>query len=351
MDLIRLCKNISCNHPNQLNESHPIASQIMCPEYSLLVQSVKAYPLPKKEQLFALCWCLDLRKRLHATILPSNVPFSYSCSYTPGDRTQLHTHEYIELAYIVDGKFKQRIMGKNIVFNEGEFCLIDKNCLHQDYLEEQNAIVLFFGIGNEIFEEIMGEHIAAEKIIAFLQSALLKQKNLQQYLHFKPQYDVSEEMQQYLYHILEELLCHDNASSYICRGLLMRVFKLLSVGYEFSLSKELKKEMNWILFESVTDYMKEHFADITIKDLVEKFHFQEDYFNRLIKSKTDRTYSAYLQELRLTEAKRLLITSKFSIDRIAESIGYKNKGYFYKIFVKRYGRTPAEIRKLSQAER
>lgn len=344
MTLRQLCKNVSCNHPNQLNESHPIGSRIMCPEYSLMEEDVKKYPLPKKEQLFVLCWCLKSSHRLYSTILPSETPFSYSCHFTPGDRTQLHTHEYIELAYIVEGEFEQRIMGKNITFTEGEFCLIDKNCLHQDYLESQNATILFIGIANEMFDEIMSQHIATERIVSFLQSALMKQKNLQQYLHFRPQYNVAQEMEQYLLSILNELICHDSASPYICKGLMMRVFALLSSGYEFSLSKALRKEMNWVLFESVTEYMEEHFTDITIQDLVEKFHFQEDYFNRLIKSKTGQTYSAYLQDLRLAKAKHLLITSRLSIDAVAESVGYKNKGYFYKIFVNKYGMTPAKLR-------
>ena len=50
--------------------------------------------------------------------------------------------------------------------------------------------------------------------------------------------------------------------------------------------------MNWILFEEITDYMENHLTQISITGLSEEFHFQEDYFNRLIKTQTgnpDRT--------------------------------------------------------------
>ena len=47
--------------------------------------------------------------------------------------------------------------------------------------------------------------------------------------------------------------------------------------------------MNWILFEEITDYMENHLTQISITGLSEEFHFQEDYFNRLIKN-TDRAY-------------------------------------------------------------
>ena len=103
--------------------------------------------------------------------------------------------------------------------------------------------------------------------------------------------------------------------------------------------------MNWIIFEEVSEYIQQHYADITIQQLVDTFHFQEDYFNRLIKAKTGMTYSAYVQKIRLEKAEHLLISSGKSVEEIADIVGYHNKGYFYKIFQERYGMTPAKYRK------
>lgn len=90
--------------------------------------------------------------------------------------------------------------------------------------------------------------------------------------------------------------------------------------------------MNWIVFEEISDYIRAHFRDITIQDLVDEFHYQEDYFNRLIKRKTGLTYSAYVQQIRLERAEHLLVSTDKSIEEIADSVGYHNKGYFYKLF-------------------
>ena len=57
--------------------------------------------------------------------------------------------------------------------------------------------------------------------------------------------------------------------------------------------------MNWIIFEEVSEYIQQNYKDVIIQDLVDVFHFQEDYFNRLIKSKTGLTYSAYVQQIGL----------------------------------------------------
>lgn len=348
MELLSLCKRITSLEPHQLPEEHEIGSRIMCPEYSVSVQDVKTYPMSPDDRLFTLCWNMDQNRRLYATMKPSKAAFGYSCGFEPGDKTQLHTHDYLELSYVAAGEFRQRILGKDIVFQQGDLCLIDKNCLHQDYLFDQPSVILFIGLANEMFDEIADESLTTQRIVSFLQSALLKQKNLQQYLHFKPHEHASSAMEACLTSLILELTCNDKGSRYICKGLMMRIFRLLSTEYEFSLSRELRQTMNWVVFEEVSEFIKRHFSDITINDLTERFHFQEDYFNRLIKGKTGLTYSEYLQQVRLTEAEHLLRSTDRSIEQIADDVGYHNKGYFYKIFRARFGVTPGRFRRSGQ---
>lgn len=345
MSLQKLCEEISCNDSNMLNEGSHIGSRIMCPEYSIHVKDIKTFPLSQDDKLFALCWIVHPNNKLYGTIKPSAVSFSYGCSFKKGCRTQMHTHDYLELAYIVSGSFRQHIQGKDIVFRQGELCLIDKNCLHQDYLDGEPACILFIGIANEMFDSIISDQVANERIVSFIQTALMKQKNLWQYLHFKPKDKANRQMEKYLMDLLQELILHDKASQYICHGLLIRIFRLLSSDYDISISTEMQKKMNWLLFEEITSYIKRNYNDISLRQLSEQFHFQEDYFNRLLKAKTGMTYTEYVQDLRLKEAERLLRTTGLTIDDIAVRIGYQNKGYFYKIFEEKHHMTPAKFRK------
>ena len=253
MSLKHLCEDISCNDPNMLEDGSHIGSRIMCPEYSIHTEDIKTYPLSGEDGVFALCWTIHPNNKLYGTIKPSAVSFSYSCSFEEGCKTQMHTHEYLELAYIVSGTFHQRILGKDIIFKQGELCLIDKNCLHQDYLDSASASILFIGIANEMFDSIISNQVADERIISFLQTALLKQKNLWQYLHFKPIDPANNQIEDYLLALMQELIHHDKASSYICHGLLIRIFALLSSSYDISLSSKMQKKMNWLLFEEITN--------------------------------------------------------------------------------------------------
>jgi len=115
--------------------------------------------------------------------------------------------------------------------------------------------------------------------------------------------------------------------------------------YDFSLSNEQRKKMNWLIYEEITGFIEENYASITVKELVAKFHFNENYYNRILKDKLGVTYLEYVQDIRLKKAHRLLKSTKLTIDEVADQVGYQNKGYFYKIFVDKYGVTPAKLRK------
>lgn len=340
-----LCQYITRQGGKELPVDHKLGGRLVCPEYSRSVQEVKNHPLLKEKRIFALCWNMTSDSQIHASLCPTPEPFHYHRFFTSGEMTQLHTHSYIELAYVAEGEFRQRILGKEIVFSKGDLCLIDKNCLHQDYLLDTSSTILFLGIANDMFTEIMDENITTHKIIAFLQSALMEAKDVQQFLHFHPGTGADEEMEACLFLLLRELYENNIGSQYICKGLLLRIFRIMSTKYEFSLSREQRRTMNWIIFEEVTEYIQRNYAHVTIQDLVKEFHFQEDYFNRLIRSRTDMTYSAYLQQIRLEHAERLLLGTDKTVDEIVQTIGYQNKGYFYKIFREKYGMTPAEYRR------
>ena len=359
--LIEVCNRMT--NPQQqklLSANHRLGQRLVCPEYSKSAREIKTYPLLENERIFALCWHFNREGHLYASICPTPEAFCYKFDInaftdqqnqlqvptTFTGMTQLHTHDYIELAYIVSGTFHQKILGKDITFHSGEFCLIDKNCLHQDDLKNKDAVILFLGIANDMFGEIMNENVTTHKIISFLQTALMKQKDLQQYLHFKPENEVAvADASNALSMLLSELAHHDVGSHYICKGLLLRIFRILSTQYAFSLSKEQRATMSWVIFDEVSEYMHRYYAHISIQNLVAHFHFQEDYFNRLIKNKTGMTYSGYIQSIRLEKAKQLLQTTSMTVDAVAEAVGYHNKGYFYKIFTTNTGLTPMQFRK------
>ena len=151
MKLSDQCRQLTCFDCRKLDPLHPLGPRLVSPEYSKTVKEVKTYPLLASERIFFLCWDFRGSSELYTTMYPSPEKFCYTFKFSSGTKTQIHTHDYIELAYVVKGTFTQKICDHNIIFHEGDFILIDKNCIHQDYLTDQDSIVLFFGIENSMF--------------------------------------------------------------------------------------------------------------------------------------------------------------------------------------------------------
>ena len=75
--------------------------RIVCPEYSQHDIEVKPYPLPESEHMFGLIWDIHEPHTVSATIIPSGTAFTYEKRFEPGMRTQMHSHEYLELFYSI----------------------------------------------------------------------------------------------------------------------------------------------------------------------------------------------------------------------------------------------------------
>jgi two-component system response regulator YesN len=87
---------------------------------------------------------------------------------------------------------------------------------------------------------------------------------------------------------------------------------------------------------------------IRLEEVAERFYLHPVYLSMVFKESMGETFQDYLKRLRMERAKQLLSSTKYRIDRIAGMIGYDNAKYFYKVFKKEIGLTPAEYRK-SQA--
>ncbi len=345
MELKNYCISITKQKEESAGTDERLSRRIMCPEYAPDHVDTKSFPSTVKNDVFALCWNVQEGGRLMATIKPYQKAFTYCCSFKRGEKTQYHTHDYIELAYIAWGEFRQRIIGQDILFKRGELCLIDKNCPHQDFMDDKNSVILFIGLANSIFDEVMVENIGEEKLLHFLRMALMKQKDIKQYLHFKPKDPEDVKLEDLLLLLLKELETNDVASGYITKGFVMRILNYISTMYEFNLSREQRRKVNWLTYEEIMEYIDKNYANVTIKDLVDRFHYNKDYYNRILNEKLGVTYQEYVRELRLKNACRLLKTTKLTVDEIARQVGYQNKGFFYKIFVERYQMTPSKMRK------
>jgi len=93
------------------------------------------------------------------------------------------------------------------------------------------------------------------------------------------------------------------------------------------------------------DEIRERCAeDWTLARMAELAGYSAYYYNRLFHETMGRTPVHYLNEVRMAEAKRLLVATRMSVKEIAFAAGFKQTGYFVTLFRKMHGMTPTKYR-------
>jgi AraC-like DNA-binding protein len=92
-------------------------------------------------------------------------------------------------------------------------------------------------------------------------------------------------------------------------------------------------------------YVQHNFTKhITISDLAEKFFISKSRLYEIFRKRTGTSLSSYMNTLRLQKAKALLLTTQQNVIQIALDVGFQDISYFNRLFKKKYGASPREIR-------
>ncbi len=86
--------------------------------------------------------------------------------------------------------------------------------------------------------------------------------------------------------------------------------------------------------------------EFTINSVSNLLHINHTYMSRLFKEKMKVTPVAYLCELRLLRAAKLLRDESLPLKKVCEAVGFADELYFMKCFKKKYGMTIREYRNL-----
>ncbi|PQP81704.1 AraC family transcriptional regulator [Paenibacillus sp. PCH8] len=102
-------------------------------------------------------------------------------------------------------------------------------------------------------------------------------------------------------------------------------------------------DQEWI--HGITDYIEHHYAEsLTLEVLATASHGSPYHLHRVFKRITGRTPVQYIQDKRITEARKLLENTTLTVTEIGRGVGIPNPAYFITVFRKHTGLTPAHYR-------
>lgn len=98
--------------------------------------------------------------------------------------------------------------------------------------------------------------------------------------------------------------------------------------------------------KKVIEYIYNNYSrKITLSELSRVADYSADHLGELFKKKTGMTIIDFIKTLRISHAKKLLARTDYSIENIADIVGYRNMYYFSHVMKKHTGYSPTAWRK------
>lgn len=100
------------------------------------------------------------------------------------------------------------------------------------------------------------------------------------------------------------------------------------------------------LIEKAKDHIQHNYGDedLNAEKLCEILHISTNYFSALFKKETGMTFTTYLTQIRIDQAKKLLRNTDSKTFDIGNQVGYSQGHYFSYVFKKNTGMSPTEYR-------
>lgn len=236
--------------------------------------------------------------------------------------TRRKNYPYYLMIYTYEGKGRLEYRNQKYELSKGDGFLIDCREQHAYYTEGEGwqfALLHYSGVTADwIYQQFIAEgnpvfhyHEAEEKLLQQRLEALLLANQNGGLLR---EYEVSVQLEQLLLELIKQ------------------------------------KRKTYVAFPDYVQYLKQYIDNnftnpLTLEGLSEFAGVSKYHMDRTFKKYTGSSISAYIINLRLSNATFLLRNSSLSIRQVSESSGFSGYENFLKLFKKTFGMTPLKYRK------
>jgi AraC-like DNA-binding protein len=256
--------------------------------------------------------------------------------------TEFHFHDECQLVYVVESAGR-RIIGDNIeYFESGELIFVGSGTPHvwhneQKYFEgkELQARSLAMYVSPALLLEHLGPFGNTASVKAWLKKA---QRGIQFY--GKAKADILALMQQMLQQ--QDLQQTISFMTLLQKMMGTKEYRLLAGSNYVNLYNDKDQSRMDDIFKFIFRHFK---RDIPLSEIAAIAGINVHSFCRFFKSRTQKSFTHFVNELRIGYACRLLQEKEMSMVELSNKCGYRNTTHFNRFFKKIKGKTPREYKK------
>lgn len=263
----------------------------------------------------------------------------------PGTMVRAHVHDYIELLYPVSGEFRILLGSRECGFQAGDMVIVNSNEIH-------HVDAIGAGLNQYIVVKFKPDLLYATAQSAFefkyVMPFVLHEENHQN-VFTRAEIEATD-VPRIVRTILHE--CRDRAYGYelAVKANILALFLFILRSWNArnpdmtangSIDRDLAARLS-LVFDHVDAHYHE---DLTTAEMAERCHLSYSYFSRLFKRTMRRSFTDYLNYVRIAKAERLLCTTAMNVTEIALATGFSASSYFIRQFERYRGISPKQYRK------
>lgn len=269
---------------------------------------------------------------------------------------EIHRHEYMQINYVSYGKGTHLINGHAFEIIKGDIFVIPPYIPHQILAVENFDIKIFeFEFNSEFINQNIKSMNNIEPFFdfAYLEPFLVSENQVRSRLNLAG--NVQTIVQNILGEVIFEYKNKEKGFDLIIKSLLLKL--LVIVGREFS--KEIKDKQCDSFFDKhresmmkALNYVDDHYMEeLSIEQISKIAMLSQSYFCYFFKNITSKTFTDYLNDLRISKVVNLLKETHMRVLDISYEVGFNNISHFNRLFKQYTGVSPTEFRKHEKSKK
>lgn len=259
---------------------------------------------------------------------------------TAAKNESTHSHQFVELVYILRGKCVQIIDGVEYPVIRGNLLLINEGQRHSMLCQPGTEYINIL-MKPQIISQSMGHSGNAFSLLVLKDFSDFKHTVNRDNCCIRFSGSERDQLELLLQWLLQEQQENRSGSALMLRSglnmLLIQMFRKMALPMH---------RTDAGINDALLAYLRECCAQrLTLEKTAESCGYEPSYFSRLFKRYTGKTFTGYLTDCRMDKACRLLENTQKSVDTVISECGFSDRTKFFRMFAARTGMTPLAYRK------